>query len=161
LAEALRFIIISDYRAQLPFLGSQYFFLPSSLNSLKRSLETCIFPDRWKHSFVISIFKSGRRNDISNYRGIAILSATAKLFKLLLYRIKYEDLKSCLAQRQPGIKRPLWHSIQKNPKGPQKYSKRPLGWHFVWEIVRTTATQLSLPLWPVRSWSCGLSTLLC
>jgi hypothetical protein len=39
------------------------------------SLGKCIFPDRWKLSFVTPIFKSGRRNDISNYRGIAILSA--------------------------------------------------------------------------------------
>jgi hypothetical protein len=33
-----------------------------------RSLATCIFPDRWKISFVTPIFKSGRRNDISNCR---------------------------------------------------------------------------------------------
>jgi hypothetical protein len=33
-----------------------------------RSLATCIFPDRWKLSFVTPIFKSGRRNDISNCR---------------------------------------------------------------------------------------------
>jgi hypothetical protein len=32
-----------------------------------RSLATCIFPDRWKLLLVTPIFKSGRRNDISNY----------------------------------------------------------------------------------------------
>jgi hypothetical protein len=35
-----------------------------------RSLASCVFLDRWKLSFVISIFKSGKRNDVSNYRCI-------------------------------------------------------------------------------------------
>jgi hypothetical protein len=34
--------------------------------------------DRWKLSFATPIFKSGNRNDLSNYRDIAILS-TAKI----------------------------------------------------------------------------------
>jgi hypothetical protein len=32
----------------------------------------------------------------------------------------------------------------------QKASKRPIFWHFVWEIEETTATKVSLPLWQVR-----------
>jgi hypothetical protein len=65
-------------------------------------LVTCIFPDRWKLSFVTPIFKSG--NDLSNYRGIAILSADiAKLFEMLVYRVMYEDLKSRLADFQHGF----------------------------------------------------------
>jgi hypothetical protein len=59
------------------------------------SLETCILPNRWKLSFVSLIFRSGRRNDISNYRGIAILSAIAKFFELLVYRVMYKDLVDC------------------------------------------------------------------
>jgi hypothetical protein len=68
-----------------------------------RSLETCIFLDRWKLSVVTPIFKSGRRNDISNHRGIAILSAIAKLFELLVYRVMYEDLRDRLADCQHGF----------------------------------------------------------
>jgi hypothetical protein len=64
-----------------------------------RSLATCIFPDRWKFSFVTNIFKSGRRNDISNYRDIAILSAIAKLFELLVY----EDLRGRAGSRSVNI----------------------------------------------------------
>jgi hypothetical protein len=46
-----------------------------------RSLASCVVPDRWKLSFVTPIFKSGKRNDVSNYRGIAILSTVSKLFE--------------------------------------------------------------------------------
>jgi hypothetical protein len=49
------------------------FALPLCL-FFNRSLASCVSPDRWKLSFVIPIFKSGKRNDVSNYRGIAILS---------------------------------------------------------------------------------------
>jgi hypothetical protein len=30
--------------------------------------------------------------------------------------------------------------------------KRPLFWHFVWEIVKAYTTKISLPLWSVRPW---------
>jgi hypothetical protein len=68
-----------------------------------RSLASCVFPDRWKLSFVTPIFKSGKRNDVSNYRGIAILSTVGKLFELLVYRHMYEDLKGQLAYCQHGF----------------------------------------------------------
>jgi hypothetical protein len=58
-----------------------------------RSLAFCVFPDRWKLSFVTPIFKIGSRNDVSNYRGIAILSTVGKLFELSVDRHMYEDLK--------------------------------------------------------------------
>ena len=45
------------------------------------SLESEIFPTQWKSSYVTPIFKSGGRSQFSNYRGIAILSAMAKVFE--------------------------------------------------------------------------------
>jgi Reverse transcriptase (RNA-dependent DNA polymerase) len=42
-------------------------------------------------SFGTPIFKNGKRNDVSNYRRIAILSAVAKSFKLLICRCLYDD----------------------------------------------------------------------
>jgi hypothetical protein len=68
-----------------------------------RSLATSIFLHRWKLSFITPIFKSDRRNDISNYRGIAILSAIARWFKLLVYRVINEDLKGRFADCQHGF----------------------------------------------------------
>jgi hypothetical protein len=48
------------------------------------------------------------------------------------------------------IERPLQHSIQKNLKDPQNSFKRTLLRHFVWEIAKAPATNITLPLWPVH-----------
>jgi hypothetical protein len=54
-----------------------------------------------------AIFKSGQRNDVSNYRDIAILSTVGKLFELLVYRYMYEDLKGLL---RAWICYKVWHN---------------------------------------------------
>jgi hypothetical protein len=56
-----------------------------------RALVSCVFRDRWKLSFV-TLFLRVKSNDMSNYRGIAILSTVGKLFELLIQRYMYEDL---------------------------------------------------------------------
>jgi hypothetical protein len=73
------------------------FALPFCL-LLNRSLESFVFPDRIAH-----ILKSGKRNTVSNYRGIAILSTGSKLFELLVYKHMHEDLKGQLADCQHGF----------------------------------------------------------
>jgi hypothetical protein len=78
------------------------FALPFCL-LFNRSLASCVFSDRWKLSFVTPIFKSGKRNDVSNYRGIAILSTVGKLFELLVYRYMFEDLKGQLVDCKHGF----------------------------------------------------------
>jgi hypothetical protein len=60
------------------------FALPLCL-LFNRSLASCVFPVSWMLSFVTPIFKSGKRNEVSNYRGIAILSTVGELFELLVY----------------------------------------------------------------------------
>jgi hypothetical protein len=61
-----------------------------------RSLSTCDFSDRFKLSFVTPKFKKGRHNTVEDYRGVAIISAFPKRFKLLVYRSMYDDLmNSC------------------------------------------------------------------
>jgi hypothetical protein len=48
-------------------------------------MATSAFPDRCKVSYVTPIFKKGRRNNVEDYRGVAILSAIAKRFEFLVY----------------------------------------------------------------------------
>lgn len=48
------------------------------------SLRTGIFPNEWKRAFVTPIFKSGSRSDVTNYRGVVLLSAIPKLFEKLV-----------------------------------------------------------------------------
>jgi hypothetical protein len=48
------------------------------------SLSSRNFPSRWKISYVKPIFKSGARNDVENYRGVAILPTFGKLFESIV-----------------------------------------------------------------------------
>jgi hypothetical protein len=68
-----------------------------------RSMVTGVFPDRWKVSYVTPIFKKCRRNNVEDYRGVAILSAIPKLFELLVYRGMYNDLKNLMSINQHGF----------------------------------------------------------
>jgi hypothetical protein len=49
-----------------------------------------------------SAIKAGSRNDVTNYGGIAILSAIAKLFELLIYKNMYKDLQRLISENQHG-----------------------------------------------------------
>jgi hypothetical protein len=55
------------------------------LHIFNLSLSTGTFASKWKDSFIIPIFKTGKRNDVGNYRGVAILSCFAKLIEVTVY----------------------------------------------------------------------------
>jgi hypothetical protein len=57
----------------------------------------------WKFCYVTSIFKKGRRNNVEDYRGVAILFAIPKHFELLIYSIMYDDLKNLISVNQHGL----------------------------------------------------------
>jgi hypothetical protein len=59
------------------------------------------------HRPLTPIFKKGRRNNVEDYRGVAILSAIPKRFELLIYRTMYDDLKNLISVKQ--------HGFMKNP----------------------------------------------
>ena len=53
------------------------------------------YPETWRKSFIILIFKSGDRSDMNNYRGISLQNSIAKLFSSLLnerLNVFYENL---------------------------------------------------------------------
>ena len=51
--------------------------------------KTGVIPDQWKVSKVVPIFKKGNKDEIENYRPIANLCSTTKIFeKLILKQIR-------------------------------------------------------------------------
>ncbi len=56
------------------------------------SLFSSKFPESWKIARVAPIFKSGQRNDRTNYRPIYVLTFISRLFEKLLYNQSYDYL---------------------------------------------------------------------
>ena len=51
-----------------------------------------VFPDEWKLSKVIPLFKQGERSDLNNYRPISIVPVLAKVFERIIYDQLYNFL---------------------------------------------------------------------
>ena len=67
------------------------------------SLKTSIYPKAWQISKVIPTYKSGARNDITNYRPITIVNAVSKVFEIILFQRIYEKVKGHISDYQHGF----------------------------------------------------------
>lgn len=76
--------------------------LPLSI-IFNKSLSEGVFPDVWKLSFVSPIYKSGRKSDVSNYRPISIICASAKILEKLVFQSVFEFVKSSISTAQHGF----------------------------------------------------------
>ena len=59
---------------------------------MNRSFSEGIFPDTWKLSNVIPIFKKGDKSQPSNYRPVALLSCIGKLQERIVFKKMYNFL---------------------------------------------------------------------
>ena len=67
------------------------------------SLQTGIFPEVWKESYLVPIHKSGKKSDVKNYRGIAILSCIPKLFEAIINEQLFVKVKHYISENQHGF----------------------------------------------------------
>ena len=69
------------------------------------------FPEDWKIARIVPIFKSGARDDRSNYRPISVLPFISRLFEKLIFNQFYEylDANKSLYEHQSGFR--LLHSV--------------------------------------------------
>ena len=58
----------------------------------------------WKKSYIIPLHKSGSLTNVSNYRGIAKLSAIPKLFEKLITAVISQKIQSILSPYQHGFR---------------------------------------------------------
>ena len=61
------------------------------------------FPEKWKVSRVVPIFKNGAKSDVSNYRPIAILGNFCKVFEHFLYEKIMHYVKDKISVSQHGF----------------------------------------------------------
>ena len=69
----------------------------------QRSLDQGHFPEIWKMSNLLPVFKSGDKCDIENYRGISILSAIPKLLESILTDEIFKTYKRYINPTQHGF----------------------------------------------------------
>ena len=67
------------------------------------SLFECSLPDLWKKTYITPIFKKGSRNDIRNYRPIAIISAIPKLLDRIMYNKTLLLCSHIISNKQHGF----------------------------------------------------------
>ncbi|KAL9917892.1 uncharacterized protein ACN427_000469 [Glossina fuscipes fuscipes] len=69
------------------------------------SLCSGVFPSCWKSSFLIPIHKSGSRQFVENYRGIAKLSVLPKLFERIVTQHLAFAINSYISPHQHGLRK--------------------------------------------------------
>ena len=67
---------------------------PSVTQLFNLSITAGIFPDKWKHSYIVPIPKSNDHTSPTNYRPISLLSILSKLLERHIYGIITEHLES-------------------------------------------------------------------
>ena len=74
---------------------------------MNRSIESCVFPIRWKTAKVTPLFKSGDRDDLNNYRPISVLPILSKLLERHVHTNLYAYLSdnNLLYACQSGFRR--------------------------------------------------------
>ena len=65
------------------------------------------FPEKWSEGFIVPIFKKGDINEVSNYRGITLLSTLGKLFtRILNNRLnKWAEAYNVYIEAQAGFRK--------------------------------------------------------
>lgn len=69
----------------------------------QRSLDTEVFPERWKKAYITPIYKSGDNDNVKNYRPVSITSIVPKLLENLVSRQLYRVLSNVVNDNQHGF----------------------------------------------------------
>jgi exonuclease III len=88
-------------------LKSSIYYISSPLTYIiNRMLTTGIFPNRLKFSEVKPLFKTGERNNMSNYRPISLLTSFSKIFERVIYNrlLQHINNNQILANTQFGFR---------------------------------------------------------
>ena len=80
---------------------------------INQMITTGIFPDSFKKSKIISIFKKGDQSLLINYRPISLLPTISKVFERIIFDQMYHYINSnnLLAEQQYGFRKKTFYGI--------------------------------------------------
>ena len=64
----------------------------------------CHFPNEWKTSEIVPMFKDGNKQEVTNYRPISLLSTVSKLLEKLIFNKLYPLVSPFLSESQHGFR---------------------------------------------------------
>lgn len=67
------------------------------------SIGTSTFPEQWKISRIIPVFKKGDKSCITNYRPISIINNFSKVFEMILHEYLYSIFSRYISPHQHGF----------------------------------------------------------
>lgn len=73
------------------------------LNIFNKSLGSGTFPTEWKKAKVVPVHKNDKKNVVSNYRPISILSTLAKIFESIICPYIQQHFKMYVSEHQHGF----------------------------------------------------------
>lgn len=68
-----------------------------------KSLNTGYFIQKWKNTVIVPVYKSGHKNNVTNYRAISKLSNISKLFEHIVYDKLFFSFKRYINPSQHGF----------------------------------------------------------
>ncbi|GBN76439.1 hypothetical protein AVEN_170548-1 [Araneus ventricosus] len=83
--------------------GCSEFLIYPLLVLFNLSLRTKVFPEVWKQTKIIPVFKKGDAQNCKNYRPIAILSPFPKIFESIIHKKLYNQVKNLISTSQHGF----------------------------------------------------------
>ncbi|GBN58499.1 putative RNA-directed DNA polymerase from transposon BS [Araneus ventricosus] len=83
--------------------GRAELFIYPLLVLFNLSLKTKVFPEVWKQTRIIPVFKKGDAQNCENYRPIAILSPFSEIFESIIHKKLYNQVKNLIFTSQHGF----------------------------------------------------------
>jgi hypothetical protein len=92
-----------DKIANIFFIQCKFVLSSPLLILFNQSLSIGVIPDKWKISYISSVFKSGDINYVINYRPVSIISIIPKIFEGIIYKKISPLFKYFIIDEQHGF----------------------------------------------------------
>lgn len=92
-----------DFLPQYLFKGCSELLVNPLTFLYNLSLNSHVFPEKWKITKITPIFKSGLKSHVTNHRPVAVLNVPAKIFEIIVQKCLFTHFKQYISPAQHGF----------------------------------------------------------